>query len=223
MRQAGNTGSFLGGTVRFLSLAELQVQRRGKEANNESHSERCPAHGRAGKAVAAAQRQVPVEGPGSGWSLQRDGAAPGVNRTGILSRGLAAAPAAPRAAAVEAELRPLPAEGRGDRADPGGLPVAGQPRGRRGRRDFVGLYCKRRKAEANFAAGKASGSGSPDRRRSIPGSPERSWPPSQRGRGPRVRPQLGWARKKRPCRPQRGADTFRRPLGQRQLPPPASL
>ncbi|CAN8212723.1 unnamed protein product [Coccothraustes coccothraustes] len=89
----------------------------------------------------------------------------------VSSRGLAAAPGAPRAAAVEAELRSIPAEGRGDKAGPGGLPAVGQPRGWRGQQDFVGLYHKRRKAKASFAVGEASGTGSHVPRRSIPGSP----------------------------------------------------
>ncbi|XP_014119678.2 uncharacterized protein LOC106629211 [Zonotrichia albicollis] len=209
MRQVNN---FLGGTGRLLYLIKLQAQCRGKEGNNESQNERRRGDGTAGNGVAAAQRHLPVEGPRS--DVPSCGTAPGSGapggNPGVSCRGLAAAPGAPRAAAVEAELRSMPAQGRGDRARPGGLPAAGQPRGWRGQQDFVGLYRNRRKGKANFPVGKASGSGSHAPRRSIPGSPgKRSAPafPERAGVpdvGMPVRPRLGWARKKRPYLPSKG-------------------
>lgn len=128
------------------------------------------------------ERQVPAEGPGSARCRRRDGARQprGRGRTARRS-GRERRPSPPGASprlpalhvlpAVEAEL---PAHGRGDRAEPGGLPAAGQPRGRRGQRDFVGLYCKRRKAKANFAVGEESRTGSHVPPGSISACPERA-------------------------------------------------
>ncbi|XP_064592841.1 collagen alpha-1(IV) chain-like [Zonotrichia leucophrys gambelii] len=192
MRQVNN---FLGGTGRLLYLIKLQAQCRGKEGNNESQNERRRGDGTAGNGVAAAQRHLPMEGPRS--DVPSCGTAPGSGapggNPGVSCRGLAAAPGAPRAAAVEAELRSMPAQGRGDRAGPGGLPAAGQPRGWRGQQDFVGLYRNRRKGKANFPVGEASGTGSHAPRRSIPGSPGKPSAPAfpeplpRTGRGPRCR------------------------------------
>lgn len=191
--------------------------------------------------MAAAQRQVPVEGPGSARSRRRDGArqpraaaapsgAPGINRAGLLS--------GPRRSSQSSTCCPPPRLSSGrclPRAGGTGPTRAGSPRpDSPGDGESSGISLaftenaakprrtstRERRVGADVPFPAAVSLGVPRGRGVLR--------PSQNGPGSPTSVALcalssdGHGRSV-PAAPQRGADTFRCSLGQRQLPLPASL